>query len=70
MLTYERGSYEEADNYLNRYMRLQQPTLDALVLGVRISRARHDAAAADSYMQQLRRRFPDARETQELAQKR
>jgi type IV pilus assembly protein PilF len=70
MLTYERGSYEEADNYLNRYMRLQQPTLDALVLGVKISRARHDAAAGDSYMQQLRRRFPDARETQELAQKR
>ena len=70
ILTYERGAYEDANNYLNRYMRMSQPNLDALVLGVKISRARHDAAAEDSYMQQLRRRFPDARETQELAQKR
>jgi type IV pilus assembly protein PilF len=70
ILTYERGAYEDANNYLNRYMRMAQPNLDALVLGVKVSRARRDAAAEDSYMQQLRRRFPDARETQELAQKR
>jgi type IV pilus assembly protein PilF len=66
VITYERGGYEEAENYLNRYMRLTQPGLDGLALGVKIARARHDAAAADSYLQQLRRRFPDARETQEL----
>lgn len=70
VLTYERGAYEDADNYLNRYSRLTQPNLEALVLGVKISRARRDAAAEDSYMQQLRRRFPDAPETQQLAQKR
>ena len=70
IVTYERGAYEDANNYLNRYTRVTQPNLDALVLGVKISRARRDAAAEDSYMQQLRRRFPDARETQELAQKR
>lgn len=70
IVTYERGAYEDANNYLNRYTRITQPNLDALVLGVKISRARRDAAAEDSYMQQLRRRFPDARETQELAQKR
>lgn len=70
IVTFERGAYEDANNYLNRYTRITQPNLDALVLGVKISRARRDAAAEDSYMQQLRRRFPDARETQELAQKR
>ena len=70
IVTYERGAYEDANNYLNRYTRMTQPNLDALVLGVKISRARRDAAGEDSYMQQLRRRFPDARETQELAQKR
>jgi type IV pilus assembly protein PilF len=70
MLTYERGAYEDAENYMNRYTRLAQPNLDGLALGVRIARARHDAAGEDSYMQQLRRRYPDARETQELAHKR
>ena len=70
IITFERGAYEDANNYLNRYTRITQPNLDALVLGVKISRARRDAAAEDSYMQQLRRRYPDARETQELAQKR
>ena len=70
IVTFERGAYEDANNYLNRYARMTQPNLDALVLGVKISRARRDAAAEDSYLQQLRRRYPDARETQELAQKR
>jgi type IV pilus assembly protein PilF len=70
MLTYERGAYEDAENYMNRYTRLAQPNLEGLVLGVKIARARHDAAGEDSYMQQLRRRYPDARETQELAHKR
>ncbi|HZZ94434.1 MAG TPA: type IV pilus biogenesis/stability protein PilW [Usitatibacter sp.] len=69
ILTYERGAYDDADNYLNRYMRIAQPNLDGLVLGVKIARARHDAASEDSYLQVLRRRYPDARETQELTQK-
>src|SRR5206468_1144665 len=70
MLTYERGAYDDADTYMNRYSRLAQPNLEGLVLGVKIARARRDAAGADSYLQQMRRRYPDARETQELAQKR
>jgi len=70
ILTYERGAYDDAFNYLNRYTRLAQPNLEGLVLGVKIARARRDAAGEDSYMQQLRRLYPDARETQELAQKR
>jgi type IV pilus assembly protein PilF len=70
IITYQRGAYEDAENYLNRYMRLSQPGLDGLAMGVKIARARHDRAAEDSYLQQLRRRFPEAPETQELLQKR
>jgi type IV pilus assembly protein PilF len=69
IITYERGAYEDADNYLNRYMRIAQPNLEGLVLGVKIARARHDAASEDSYLQVMRRRYPDAPETRELSQK-
>lgn len=67
-LTFEKGSIKESENYLNRYMRLGEPTLSALVLGVRIARAQGDKVAEDSMMQQLRRRFPDAPQTRELQQ--
>ena len=66
LITYERGDMREAENYLARYTRLSAPTLDALVLGVRIARAKQDKVAEDSYMQQLRRRFPDAPQLREL----
>ena len=49
-------------------MRLGEPTLSALVLGVKIARAQGEKAAEDSMMQQLRRRFPDAPQTRELEQ--
>ena len=42
----------------------------ALVLGVKIARAQGEKPAEDSYMQQLRRRFPDAPQTRELLQRR
>lgn len=67
-LTFEKGSIKESENYLNRYMRLGEPTLSALVLGVKIARSQGDKVAADSMMQQLRRRFPDAPQTRELQQ--
>ena len=70
-ITYERGQMAEAEGYLLRFMRLTpQPPLEALVMGVRIARARNDGAAEQSYLQQLRRRFPDAPEAQELLEKR
>ena len=68
-LTFERGSSKEAENYLVRYMRLAQPTLDSLVLGVKIARANGDGASEQSYLQQLRRRFPDSPELQQLERK-
>lgn len=68
-LTFERGSPKDAENYLVRYMRLAQPTLDALVLGVKIARANNDSASEQSYLQQIRRRFPDSPELQQLERK-
>jgi type IV pilus assembly protein PilF len=66
LLTYERGAMQDAENYLNRYMRMAQPALEGLVLGVKVARAMKDKAAEDSYQQQLRRRYPDAPQTREL----
>ena len=69
VITFERGAAKDAETYLNRYTRLSTPTLDALVLGVRISRANQDKAGEDSFMQQLRRRFPDSPQLKELETK-
>jgi type IV pilus assembly protein PilF len=68
-LTFERGNARDAEVYLLRYMRLAQPSLDALVLGVRIARAKGDKIAEDSFMQQLRRRFGDAPQLRQLEAK-
>lgn len=65
-IMYEKGSYKESENYLVRYMRLGEPTLSALVLGVKLARAQGEKAAEDSMLQQLRRRFPDAPQTRDL----
>lgn len=70
-LTFERGALKDAETYLLRYMRLvSSPSLDALVLGVKIARGLNDSSAEQSYMQQLRRRFPDAPEAQAVLEKR
>lgn len=71
VITYERGAYKDAESYLNRYMRLvNTPPLDGLVLGVMIARANKDSGGEESYLQQMRRRYPDAPQTRELAEKR
>ena len=70
VITFERGAMNDAENYLLRYMRLtSQPSFEGLVMGVKIARARNDPGAEQSYLQQLRRRFPDAPETAELQEK-
>jgi type IV pilus assembly protein PilF len=68
-ITYERGATKDAENYLARYTRLAASNLDGLILGVRIARANGDKASEDSYMQQIRRRFPDAPQLQELEER-
>lgn len=67
-VTFERGDAKEAENFLTRYMRLTTPGIEGLVLGVKVARANHDAASEQSYLQQLRRRFPDAPQARELLQ--
>ena len=70
-ITFERGAVADAEVYLLRFMRLtSNPPLEALVMGVKIARARNDSGAEQSYLQQLRRRFPDAPEAMELLEKR
>lgn len=65
-VTYEGQRYAEADELFFRYTRLAEPPLPALALGLRIARAAGDQPLAASLAAQLRRRFPDARETREL----
>ncbi len=69
LLTYERGAYQDSEKYLDRFMRLANPSLDALVLGVKVARANKDNAGEQSYLQQLRRRYPDAPQARELLDK-
>jgi len=66
LITYERGATKDAENYLMRFTRVASPNLEALVLGVRVARANQDRASEESFMQQLRRRFPDAPQLGEL----
>jgi type IV pilus assembly protein PilF len=66
VITFDRGATKDAENYLLRYMRLSTPSLESLVLGVKIARANNDKVGEDSFMQQLRRRFADAPQLQEL----
>jgi type IV pilus assembly protein PilF len=69
LINYERGNTKDAEIYLNRYTRVSAPTLEALALGVKIARANQDKQSEDSFMQQLRRRFPDSPQLRELEQK-
>ena len=70
-LNFERGQMKDAEIYLLRYMRLvATPNLESLVIGVKIARANKDSSAEQSFLQQLRRRFPDAPQAQELLEKR
>ena len=63
-LNFSQGRVKEADALLIRHMQVMQASsADALLLGVRIARAKGDKGAEDSYMQQLRRRFPDSPQT-------
>ncbi len=71
LINYERGSLKDSETYLLRYMRLTPaPNLEALVLGVKLARANQDAGAEQSFLQQLRRRFPDSPQAQELLERR
>jgi type IV pilus assembly protein PilF len=71
VITFERGALKDSETYLLRYMRLTNtPSLEAITMGVKIARGLNDSGAEQSYLQQLRRRFPDAPEARELLERR
>jgi len=67
-LSFARGAAKEAENYLVRYMGVANPTVEALVLGVKVARITGERELEQSYLQQLRRRFPDAPQAREVLQ--
>jgi type IV pilus assembly protein PilF len=63
-IEFARGNVREAEALIARHNRLvQQPNADVLLLGARIARMLGDKSAESSYVQQLRRRYPDAPQT-------
>ena len=63
-IEFSRGRAREAEGLLARHNKLiQMPSADALLLGARIARSQGDKSAESSYVQQLRRRFPEAPQT-------
>ena len=70
-ILYGQGRMKDAENMIARHMAVvQQPTADALAIGVRIARANRDKASEVSYLQQLKRRFPDSPQTQSVIEAR
>ena len=65
-LSYARGSYEEAKDYLGRLTKVAQAGPEALWLGVRIERKLGDRNIEESYATQLRRNFPNSKEARAL----
>jgi type IV pilus assembly protein PilF len=65
-LSYVRGDYGEAKNYLNRLTQAAPSTAEALWLGVRVERRLGDRNSEASYALQLRNKFPNSREARAL----
>lgn len=65
-MSYARGDYGEAKDYLNRLMQAAASTAEALWLGVRVERRLGDRNSEASYALQLRNKFPNSRETRAL----
>jgi len=67
-LNFANGDYPAAKSYFLRYSRGEEANLTAenLWLAVRIEHKLGDRNSEDSYGLQLRKRFPDARETQQM----
>jgi len=68
-VAYVSGDYAGAKSYFLRFLQ-GSPELNSeqLWLGVRIERKMRDRNSEASYAMQLRKRFPDSRETQLLLQ--
>jgi type IV pilus assembly protein PilF len=65
-LAYKRADFFEAKNYLARLLQAAPPGSDVLWLALRIERKLGNRDAEVNYGLQLRKNFPDSRETQAL----
>ena len=63
---YRRGQFEEARRLLGELHRSGEATAPSLWLAVRTERRLGDRTAEASYTAQLRRRFPDSKESQDM----
>lgn len=63
---YKRGNYDGAREHLKNAVRTIDPDAEMLWLYLRVARRLGDADSADSLAAQLRRKFPDSPEYQEL----
>jgi type IV pilus assembly protein PilF len=66
---YDNGDYAGAKSYFMRFSQVAPDlTAEQLWLAVRIERKMRDRNSEASYALQLRKRYPDSRETQLLSQ--
>jgi len=65
-VAYEKKRYQDARDYLTRYLATTKHNSQTLWLGIRIERALHNKDAEASYAMLLRSQFPDSEETQLL----
>jgi type IV pilus assembly protein PilF len=65
-LSFERGAYLDARNYMARYSRVGQATPEALLLASRIEARLGNKKDAQALAEALRARFPDAPEVMQL----
>jgi type IV pilus assembly protein PilF len=65
-ISFDTGRFLPARAYLQRYQELSELNPRALWLGVHIERELGDKKSANRFATQLRRRYPDSPETQEL----
>jgi type IV pilus assembly protein PilF len=65
-LSYKRSQYTEAKAYLIKFQQVAPPTAESLWLGVRTERKLGNRDAEVSYAMQLRRKYPESKETRAL----
>ena len=65
-IRYTQGSLDEARKLVARFNRVQEPTSESLWLALRIERKQGERVAETSFANQLRRRFTNSREYQQL----
>lgn len=65
-IRYQQGRLEDARNLITRYNKFMTPTAESLWLGLRVERRLGKRVEAQSYADQLRRRYPGSAEYQAM----